>query len=63
MYTEVISGSKWVSVVVKNLTAILITIAKGVKAIQVVVANAVPPVEIASGDSGDNGWDTGYPVD
>ena len=30
-YTEVISESKWVTVVVKNLMAIPITIAKGVK--------------------------------
>ena len=32
--------------VVKNLMALLITIIKGVKVAQVVVANAVPPVEI-----------------
>ena len=46
-YTKVISRSKWVAVVVKNLTAILITITKGVKVAQIVAANAVPPVEVA----------------
>ena len=47
MYNEVISGSKWVAVVVKNLMAILFTTAKGVKVTQVVAANAVPQVEVA----------------
>ena len=42
-YTKVISGSKWVAVVVKNLMATLITIAKGVKVAQVVAANAWYP--------------------
>ena len=41
-YTKVISGSKQVAVVVKNLTAILITITKGIKVTQVVAANVVP---------------------
>ena len=45
-YTKVISGSKWIAVVVKNLTAILITITKSIKITQVVAANAVPPVEL-----------------
>ena len=36
-------------VVVKNLMAIPITIAKGIKITQVVAANAVPPVELAAG--------------
>ena len=43
-YTKVISGSKRVAVVVKNLTAAPITIAKGINFAQVVVVNAVPPV-------------------
>ena len=47
MYTEVISESKPVAVVVKNLMAILITIAKGIKVAQVVAVNAVPQVEVA----------------
>ena len=34
-------------VVVKNLTAILITINKDIKVTQVVAANVVPPVELA----------------
>ena len=33
-YTKVISGSKKVAVVVKNLMAVLITIAKGIKVTQ-----------------------------
>ena len=35
--------------VMKNLTAIPITIAKAIKVAQVVAANAVPPVELAPG--------------
>ena len=46
-YTKVISGSKQVAVVVKNLMAILITITKGVKVTQVVAANMVHLVEVA----------------
>ena len=49
MYTEVTSSSKWVAAVVKKLTAILITITKGVKIIKVVAANAVPQVEVVPG--------------
>ena len=49
MYTKVISGSKWVALVVKNLMATWITIAEGVKVTQVVAANAVPPVEVTPG--------------
>ena len=45
-YAEVISGSKGVVVVVKNLMAIPITITKGIKVTQMVAANAVPPCEI-----------------
>ena len=41
-YTKLIPGSKRVAVVVKNLTAILITITKGIKVTQVVAVNAVP---------------------
>ena len=48
-YTEVISGSIRVVVVVKNLTAMPINITKDIKVTQVVVANAVPPVEVAPG--------------
>ena len=48
-YTEVISGSKWVAVVVKNLMAIPIAITEGVKVTQVVAANAVPQVEVEPG--------------
>ena len=45
-YTEVISGSKSVAVVVKNLTAVPITIAKGINVAQVMAANVVPPMEL-----------------
>ena len=48
-YTNVTTGSKWVAVVVKNLTASLITITKGIKVSQVVAANVVPQVEVAPG--------------
>ena len=36
-------------VVVKNITAILITIAKGDKFTQVIAANVVPPIELSPG--------------
>ena len=42
-YTEVISGSKQAAVLVKNLMAIPITITKGVKVVQVVAVDVVPP--------------------
>ena len=41
-YTKLISGSKQVAVVVKNMMAILITIGKGIKVTQTVAANVVP---------------------
>ena len=47
MYTNVITGSKQVVVVVKNLMDVLITITKGVKSTQVGAVNVVPPVELA----------------
>ena len=46
-YTEVTTGSKQVAVVVKNLPAIPITIAKGNKITQIVAMNVVPPVKLA----------------
>ena len=45
-YTRVISDSKQVAVVVKNLMADLITITKGIKIAQVVSPNAVPQLEV-----------------
>ena len=63
MYTEIISGSKWVAVVVKNLMTILITIAKGVKVNQVVAANLVPPVEMPPGNFRGSRWSARYSVD
>ena len=47
MYTKVISRSKKVAVVVKNLMATLLTIAKGIKVTQVIAVNTVPQVEMA----------------
>ena len=49
MNTKMTTGSKWVAVMVKNLTATLITIAKGIKVTQVLAANVVPQVEVAPG--------------
>ena len=43
MYIELISRSSHV----KNMMAILITIAKGIQVTKVVAANVVPPVELA----------------
>ena len=48
-YTKLAIGNKQVAVVVKNLTADPITLAKGIKVAQVVTANAVPSVEVAPG--------------
>ena len=41
-YTKVISGIWWVVVVVTNLMAVLITVAKGIKVAQVVAAMLCP---------------------
>ena len=41
-YTEVISGSRWVAVVVKNLMATPITMTKNIKVAHIVVVNTVP---------------------
>ena len=46
IYTEMTIGSKHVSIVIKNQTAVLSTIGKGVKITKVVAANRVPPVEV-----------------
>ena len=44
-YTEMTMGSKKVTVMVKNLTAAPITITKGVKVTQVIMADVIPQVE------------------
>ena len=49
MYTEVISGSKWIAVVVKSLMTAPITNTKGIKGTQMVVVNVVPSVEVTPG--------------
>ena len=46
-YTKMSTGSKWVVIVVKNLTATLITIANTIKVAQVVAVYTVPQVEVA----------------
>ena len=48
-YTEMTTGSKHVAIVIKNQTAVLITIGKGVKITQLVAANMGPPVEVVPG--------------
>ena len=53
-YTKVTTGSKWVAVVVKNLTAIPITITKGIKVTQLVATNVVTPSKIDT----QNFWET-----
>ena len=45
-YTEMTTRTKWVAVMVKKLTATLITIAKGIKVAKVEAANAVHLVEV-----------------
>ena len=45
-YTEMATGSKWVAVMVKNLTTTPITITKGIKIPQVVAANAILQVRL-----------------
>ena len=47
--TDVTAGSKWVAVMVKNLTTTLITIAMGIRVAQVVAVNAVSQVEVVPG--------------
>ena len=49
IYTKMTIRSMWVAVMVKNLTAALITIAKGIKVTQVVAVNVVPQVEVVPG--------------
>ena len=48
-YTKMTTGSSHVTVVIKNQTAVLIIISKGVKLTQVVAANRVPLVEVMPG--------------
>ena len=49
IYTEMTTRAMCVVVMVKNLTAALITIAKDIKVAQVVAANVVPQVKVALG--------------
>ena len=51
-YTGMIIGSKWVAVLVKNLTAALVTFTRGVKITWVVAANAIPQLEALPGTLG-----------
>ena len=45
-HTKMTTGSRCVAIVIKNQTAVLIFISKGIKVAQVVAANSVPPVEV-----------------
>ena len=57
-YTEMTTGSKRVAVMVKNLTATPIIIAKGVQVAQVVATNA--PDGGYTRNIGEVRWDSGY---
>ena len=46
VYTEMTTGSRHVTVVIKNQTAVPIIISKGIKVTWVVAANRVPPMEV-----------------
>ena len=48
-YTEMTTGSRHVTIVIKNQTVVLIIIGKGVKVTQELAANKVPPVEVMPG--------------
>ena len=48
-YTEMATGSRHITIVIKNQTAALIIIGKGIKVAWVAAANRVPPVEVAPG--------------
>ena len=48
-YTEMTTGSRHVTIVIKNQTAALIIVSKGIKVAQVVAANRVTPVEVMPG--------------
>ena len=47
--TKMATRSNWVLVIMKNLTAALITIAKGVRIAWVIAANDIPQVEVSPG--------------
>ena len=47
-YTEMVTGSRHITVVIKNQTAVLIIIGKGIKVTWVVAVNMVP-VEVMPG--------------
>ena len=48
-YTKMNTGSRCVAIVIKNQTAKLIIISKGIKVTQVVAVNRVPPIEVMPG--------------
>ena len=48
-YTKVTTGSRYVTIMIKNQTATLIIIGKGINIALVVAANMVPPVEVKPG--------------
>ena len=48
-YTKMATGSRCVAIVIKNQTAVPITISKGIKVAWVVDANRIPPGEVMLG--------------
>ena len=48
-YTEMMTWNRHVAIVIKNQTAVLIIISKGIKVAWVVAVNRVPPVEVMPG--------------
>ena len=48
-YTEMTTGSKHVTIVIRNQTAAPIITGRGIKVAQVTAANRVPPVEVMHG--------------
>ena len=48
-YTKMATGSRCVTIVIKNQTAAPIIIGKGIKVTQMVAVNRVPPVEVMPG--------------
>ena len=48
-YTEMTTVSRYVAIVIKNQTAALIIVSKGINVTQVVAVNRVPPIEVMPG--------------
>ena len=57
-YTEMTTGSRHITVVIKNQTAAQIIVTKGIKVTKVVAANRIPPIEVMPGTL-EVGWNAG----